>query len=117
MLFRSVDTAAQLFVAGAVIGCAAIRADHDVVSQRQRGAAALTRAAIILRHTGKPPGFVKLIAIILSAQGKEKVKIFKIPARQLFFLFTLPQIVGILVKYLCIKYKLLPGAALLPGEG
>ncbi len=64
----------------------------------------------------KTSGFLKLIAIILSAQGKEKVKIFKIPAWQLFFLFTLPQIVGILMKYLCIKYKLLSGAAAVPGK-
>ncbi|MEF2762246.1 MAG: hypothetical protein U0N39_03220, partial [Faecalibacterium prausnitzii] len=41
--------------------------------------------------------------IILSHPAKEKVKFFKIPADQPFFLFTLPQILGILMKYLCIN--------------
>jgi hypothetical protein len=45
-----VDAAAKLFVALAVIGCAAVRADHDIIGQRQRSAAAFTGTAIIFRH-------------------------------------------------------------------
>ena len=45
-----VDAAAKLFVALAVIGCAAVRADHDIIGQRQRSAAAFAGTAIIFRH-------------------------------------------------------------------
>ncbi len=45
-----VDAAAKLFVALAVIGCAAVRADHDIIGQRQRSAAAFTGTAIIFRY-------------------------------------------------------------------
>jgi len=44
------DPAAKLFVALAVIGCAAVRADHDIIGQRQRSAAAFAGTAIIFRH-------------------------------------------------------------------
>ena len=44
------DAAAQLLVALAVIGCAAVRADHDIIGQRQRSAAAFAGTAIIFRH-------------------------------------------------------------------
>ena len=47
---KAVDAAAQFFVTGAVIGGTAVRADHDVVFQGQRLAAALAGTAIIFRH-------------------------------------------------------------------
>ena len=46
----AVDAAAQLFVAGTVIGGTAVRADHDVIFQGQRLTAALAGTAIIFRH-------------------------------------------------------------------
>ena len=47
---RGVDAKTHLLVTGAVIGCTAVRADHDVVLKGQRLAAALTGTAIIFRH-------------------------------------------------------------------
>ncbi|EDP21806.1 hypothetical protein FAEPRAM212_01628 [Faecalibacterium prausnitzii M21/2] len=47
---RGVDAQTHLLVTGAVIGCTAVRADHDVVLKGQRLAAALTGTAIIFRH-------------------------------------------------------------------
>ena len=46
----AVDAAAQLFVAGTVIGGTAVRTDHDVIFQGQRLTAALAGTAIIFRH-------------------------------------------------------------------
>ena len=47
---RGVDAQTHFFVTGAVVGCTAVRADHDVVLKGQRLAAALTGTAIIFRH-------------------------------------------------------------------
>jgi hypothetical protein len=47
---RGVDAQTHFLVTGAVIGCTAVRADHDVVLKGQRLAAALTGTAIIFRH-------------------------------------------------------------------
>ena len=46
----AVDALAQLLVAGAVIGRAAVGADHDVILKGERLAAALTRTAIVFWH-------------------------------------------------------------------
>ena len=47
---RSVDAQTHLLITGAMVGCSAVRADHDVVLKGQRLAAALTGTAIIFRH-------------------------------------------------------------------
>ncbi len=47
---RGMDAQTHLLITGAVIGCTAVRADHDVVLKGQRLAAALTGTAIIFRH-------------------------------------------------------------------
>ena len=47
---RGVDAQTHFLITGAVIGCTAVRADHNVVLKGQRLAAALTGTAIIFRH-------------------------------------------------------------------
>ena len=47
---RGVDAKTHLLVTGAMVGCSAVRADHDVVLKGQRLAAALTGTAIIFRN-------------------------------------------------------------------